>query len=197
MLAAGLCAARPARAPRRTAGARASTHRIDMGVGTSARDRPGLYGMRLDVLLAQVLLVPTTGAVAGVRAGPYYMSAYGTNLTAQQGWLTLAQAGGDAYQTSKIVDAFFHDGIPSMIQMPVAGVLTGRWGCPGFHGQKGMGTDLNRSHWEATLTQFAQEEVVPRMKTGAAIGVFVGYVRAFFSRSSKQLQWLTLQHTQG
>ena len=122
------------------------------------------------VLLAQMLLL-----TADVRS-IYYMSAYGTNLTVQKDWLTLAQAGGDAYQAGKIVDSFFHSGIPSLIQMPVAGVLTGRWGCSGFHGQKGMGTDLNHTHWEATLTRFAQEEVVPRMKTGAALGVFVGCV---------------------
>ena len=125
--------------------------------------------MRL--LVAQLLLL-----TSGVRS-TYYMSAYGTNLTAQKKWLTLAQAGGDAYQAGKVVDAFFHSGIPSLIQMPVAGVLTGRWGCPGFHGQKNIGTDLNHSHWEATLTRFTQEEVVPRMKTGAALGVFVGYAR--------------------
>ena len=99
----------------------------------------------MGVLLRPLLLALVPAATAPANRTKYYLSAYGTNLTAQEGWLTLAQASGDAFQEGRTVDAFWAQGIPSLIQMPVAGVLTGRWGCPGYHGQKGLGTDLNHT----------------------------------------------------
>lgn len=84
----------------------------------------------------------------------------------QHEWLSLAVDDGAT------ADAFSRYSIPSMLPMPVVGVLEGRWGVPGYDGHNN-GTDLAPG-WEAVLTRFAQEEVLPRLANKTAIGVFLG-----------------------
>lgn len=91
---------------------------------------------------------------------PSLVRADGTNVTLQHEWLSLAIADGTT------TDAFFKFGIPSLLKMPHTGVLA--------RGPKMNGTTDLEPGWEAVLTTFAQQAVLPRMKNKTAIGVFLG-----------------------
>ena len=64
-------------------------------------------------------------------------------------------------------DEFFRYGVPSLLSMPRTGVIKRA------HSGDNKGGSHLTDDWQTTLTKFAGDFALPRLRNGSAIGVFV------------------------
>jgi hypothetical protein len=117
----------------------------------------------LSSLLAVLLHAQPTSSTSSLR----YLSFYGTNVSAQHSWLSLAVS-----SDATTIDQFFKAyQIPSLVRMPATGVYSR--GTRAKNGSVLTGSGL-LTGWEAALEKFAKQQVLPRLANKTALGVFLG-----------------------